>query len=134
MKLMKVGLAVCTFALIVGSVAPLEAGGNGMGACTRERQGGHVCWDDVDEEMCSVLSGEYRGGASTCDAFGPFEGACAQPDVTGQPECCLIGIVEGAESDGPSRACSSVDGDWFGGGQTCEDVPVELQTFEVEKK
>jgi len=127
MKLLKIGLAVCAFALIVGSPTPVEAGVDG--ACLRvfPQDEVAVCWDDTSRSFCAeTLGGNYQGDGTTCAQGGDADGACVRDGET--PECCLI-VGETAE-----EFCEEGQGGDFHGGQTCEEVPVELQMFDVEKK
>ena len=133
MKMLKLSLALGAAVLVVGIAAPVEAQ-IGTGACGRSQRGIQVCWDDLTREECAAgLDGQYLGDGTTCHDFQiPWEGVCLQ-EVEGFSggECCLVDVVDSNLT--AEEFCEQiVEGEWFPD-VNCETVPVELQTFEVER-
>ena len=88
-----------------------------------------VCWDDTTESECLEgfnADGWFEGRACASLLDWTWEGVCLVRD-----ECCLIDATDNQNITG-ADACDSRGGRWVPG-VDCETVPVELQSFEVER-
>ena len=126
------GLIILTLALAVAATPPAAGQGEGSpavtGGCVNRQNNVIICWDDLTEEQCENVGGDVWSPDATCSQVdASFEGVCLLED-----ECCLIDASNNQNFTGAEVCTGIVGGEWFGD-VDCETVPVELQSFDVEK-
>ena len=126
----KFTFVVAALILAAGVVAPVGAQESTVGRCAVQREGIAKCWDDQTSAACTEKGGDWLADTVCADiSQASWDGACL---TSGGEECCVIDSFDSQFSAGQVCESERVNGEWFPRA-VCEDVPVELQSFDVER-
>ena len=110
-------------------MAPAIAQENGsFGACrTASTQGFFKCFDDLSQAACNEKSGQWAEDTPCSEAPNEWEGAC----LTSGLECCLID--SGSSDFSAEEICLDGEDGFWSPVFICTEIPVELQSFDVDR-